>query len=133
MFSTTFLKSAPRIAYFQEPEETHLELASVDSTLALVISLLHVSTGTETVLRKCIKTIMSSANYEKEGGCFGRMLKTRARRITKCLRNYKHPLVFEQSLHLGESREVTRQLHAKGDEGGGERKGFAARSRVLSP
>ena len=83
----------------------------------LVISLLHVSTGTETVHRKCINTIMSFANYEKEGGCSGRMLKTRARQITKCLRNHKHPLAFEKSLHLGESREVTRQPHAKGDAG----------------
>ena len=78
---------------------------------------------------------MSFANYEKEGGCSGRMLKTRARQITKCLRNHKHPLAFEQSLHLGESREVTRQPV----QTAGERKdlrlsrGFAARSRVLSP
>ena len=90
-----------------------------------MISLLHVSTDTETVLRKCIKTIMSSANYEKEGGCFGRMLKTRARQITKCLRNHKHPIAFEQSLHLGESREVTREPHVKGDagsKGGGKKR-----------
>ena len=52
-----------------------------------------------------------------EGGCSGRMLKTRARQITKCLRNHKHPLAFEKSLHLGESREVMRQPHAKGDAG----------------
>ena len=29
----TFLNSAPRLGYFQEPEETHLELASFDSAL----------------------------------------------------------------------------------------------------
>ena len=45
------------------------------------------------------------------------MLKTRARRITKCLRNHKHALAFEQTLHLGESREVTREPHAKGEAG----------------
>ena len=45
------------------------------------------------------------------------LLKTRARRITKCLRNHKHPIAIEQSLHLGESREVTREPHAKGDAG----------------
>ena len=80
---------------------------------------------------------MSSANYEKEGGCSGRMLKTRAKQTTKCLRNHKHPLAFEQGLHLGESREVTRQETRV--QRAGERKdlrlsrGFAARSRVLSP
>ena len=36
---------------------------------------------------------------------------------------------FEQALHLGESREVTRELHAKGD---GRERGFAAPSRVLT-
>ena len=171
-----------------------------------MISLLHVSTGTETVLRKCIKTIISSGNYEKEGDCFARMrerklicnwlaciqllflpflcnlikksdfiktklalknceetflknifyeifkcvkkydgistfrtlllrrtsaiqthintteinyclLKNRARQITKCLRNDKHALAFEPTLHLGESREVTREPHAKGHAG----------------
>ena len=44
-----------------------------------------------------------------EGGCSGRMLKTRARQITKCLRNHKHPLAFEQSLHLGESQPTERK------------------------
>ena len=169
-----------------------------------MISLLHVSTGTETVLRKCIKTIISAGNYEKDGDCFARMrerkliwlaciqllvlpflcnlikksdfiktklalknceetflknifyeifkcvkkydgvstfrrlllrrtsaiqthintteinyclLKNRARQITKCLRNDKHALAFEPTLHLGESREVTREPHAKGDAG----------------
>ena len=33
MFSKTFLNSAPRLGFFQEPEETHLELASFDSAL----------------------------------------------------------------------------------------------------
>ena len=33
MFSKTFLNSAPRLGYFQEPKETHLELASFDSAL----------------------------------------------------------------------------------------------------
>ena len=33
MFSKTFLNSARRLDYFQEPEETHLELASFDSAL----------------------------------------------------------------------------------------------------
>ena len=41
-----------------------------------------------------------------------RLLKTRARRIYECLRN-----ACEQALHLGESREVTREPHAKGDAG----------------
>ena len=68
MCSKTFLDCAPRLGYFQEPDETHLELASFDFALpGHRISLLHVLTGTETVLRKCIKTIMSSRNYEKEG------------------------------------------------------------------
>jgi len=33
MYSKTFLNSAPRLGYFLEPEETHLELASFDSAL----------------------------------------------------------------------------------------------------
>ena len=33
MYSKTFLNSAPRLGYFQEPEETHLELVSFDSAL----------------------------------------------------------------------------------------------------
>ena len=33
MYSKTFLNSAPRLGSVQEPEETHLELASVDSAL----------------------------------------------------------------------------------------------------
>ena len=33
MYSKTFLNSAPRLGSFQEPEETHLELASFDSAL----------------------------------------------------------------------------------------------------
>ena len=33
MYSKTFLNSAPRLGCFQEPEETHLELASFDSAL----------------------------------------------------------------------------------------------------
>ena len=68
------------------------------------------------------------------------MLKTRARQITKCLRNNKHALACEQALHLGESQEITREPHAKGDADarGGERKdlclsrGFAARSLARS-
>ena len=153
----------------------------------LVISLLHVSTGTETVLWECVKTIMRSGNYEKEGDCFGRLrerklirlaciqllfftifmqfswkkrlyknkrrfdvferywlrstsarqthintteryyclLITRVRRITKCLRNDKHALACEQALHLGESRDVTREPHAKGNagpKGGGKKR-----------
>ena len=153
----------------------------------LVISLLHVSTGAETVLWECVKTVMRSGNYEKEGDSFGRLrerklirlaciqllfltflcnlvekkrlyknkrlfdvferdwlrstsarqthintteryyclLKTRARRITKCLRNDKHALACEQVLHLGESRDVTREPHAKGDagpKGGGKKR-----------
>ena len=35
------------------------------------------------------------------------------------------PIACERALHLGESREVTREQHAKGDA--------SARSRVLSP
>ena len=45
------------------------------------------------------------------------LLKNRARQITKCLRNDKHALAFEPTLHLGESREVTPEPHAKGDAG----------------
>ena len=49
-------------------------------------------------------------------------------------------LACQQPFHSGESRDVTRVLHAKGDVGarGGERKfsssprGFAARSSILS-
>ena len=49
-------------------------------------------------------------------------------------------LACEQPFHSGESRDVARVRHAKGDVGarGGERKfsssprGFAARSRILS-
>ena len=33
LYSKTLLNSAPRLGYFQEPEETHLELASFDSVL----------------------------------------------------------------------------------------------------
>ena len=33
MYWKTFLNSAPRLGYFQEPKETHLELASFDSAL----------------------------------------------------------------------------------------------------
>ena len=79
MYSKTFLNSAPRLGSFQEPEETHLELASFDSALP---------------------------------GDFP-------------FTNHKHPLALEQSLHLGEPREVKREPHAKGDagsKGGGKKR-----------
>ena len=51
------------------------------------------------------------------------LLKTRARRITKCLRNDKHALAWEQALHLGESSEVTRELKGDaGPKGGGKKR-----------
>ena len=40
------------------------------------------------------------------------MLKTRARRKTKCLRNDKHALACEQALHLG-SHETSRESHTR--------------------
>ena len=53
------------------------------------------------------------------------MLKTRARQITKCLRNHKHPLAFEKSLHLGEiarSHATAARERRRGFKGQGKEK-----------
>ena len=67
-----------------------------------------------TLLLRSTSAIQTHINTTEINYC---LLKNRARQITKCLRNDKHALAFEPTLHLWESREVTREPHAKGHAG----------------
>ena len=74
LYSKTFLNSAPRLGYFQEPEETHLELASFDSALPGDFSFTCFNwyrNGPSKVHQDNHK--LFHGNYEKEGDCFARM------------------------------------------------------------
>ena len=53
--------------------------------------------------------------------------------MTKCLRNNKHALAFEPTLHLGESREVTQEPHANETQVHGAGKERTSAPHTASP